>query len=431
MQDLKDTGDSEAKIWTLFIIILILMHFTAPFKFDRPQRQAMGALYIDASTSIEYMEQGNKGRQIALLILGFGSILSLVRKERKSVSVYSVAGWFLIGYLLICTYSVAWSGDVSFVAKRLFKLLLICLGALAIAERFSLRKLLILFVLIGFIPVVLSFTAEFYYGTFDPFDPYWRFGGGFHPISLGYHCGIVLIAIQPLVCTTKGKTKLLLNIIMAVAFLAILLTKSRTPFVASMIGLVFARYFFVSHLDRVKFILLGMVGVSILVLLMGEKISISDLAAMGRSEETKEMTGSLSGRSYLWGELLKFAAEKPMIGWGYDAFLGPRNIGMIYDQLGWAPSNTHSDYINAIVGTGYIGFLFMISFFVGVVIRAAQLVRRNYYYGVFLGLAICIIINSSMDAMMITSSGWALVLYAVYMKVFFLPVEPYEEQDER
>jgi len=346
------------------------------------------------------------------------------------MTINGVSGWCFLLYLFLCLYSIAWAENYFFTMKRVFKMLCICLGAYALAERYTLRQLLILFLLIGIIPLGLSFIAEFYCDTFDPLNPYWRFGGGFHSIALGYHCGVVLIVLQPLIGNRKIYESLFLNSLLLLTFGSILLTKSRMSFAAAMIGLVISKYLYVPRLDRVKYILLGMVFLSGTVLFMGDMLNLDSIMAMGRGVETQEMAGSLTGRIPLWIELLDWAANKPLLGWGYDSILGPANIDLLGTKLGWMPSNPHSDYVNAIVGIGYIGFLcFFVSYF-GLAYRALLLMRVNSLYGAFAGLMIWMIFNSSMDTILRNSMGVTLVMFTVLMKIAFTPVEYPEKEDE-
>lgn len=431
MNDSPDIRLSRDHFWFVSFVIVFLFYFAAPFDWERPELQRTGAVYGIDDDAIENMERGNFGRQVSLTLLAGLSLLSLMRNNRNRMVINGASGWCFLGYMILCMYSIAWADDYAFTGKRFFKMLCLCIGGFALAERYNARQLCALFVVVSGVPIILGIIAEIFHGTFDPFNPEWRFGGGFHSIAMGYHCGVVLIALQPLIGKRKFHQAIPLNILLFLTFIAILMTKSRISFIAAILATLLAKYFYISKLDRLKFILIGAFSLSLLILLLGDSINMEDVMAMGRGEETKRMAGSLSGRVPMWAELLSnWATQKPIFGWGYDSILGPAYISEIFTSVGWAPSNTHSDYINAITGTGYLGFLFFMVTYFGLLGRSIALIKINYIYGVYAGVLLWLIVNSTMDSILRNSQGVTLVIFTVIMKIAFGIPEKYIVKSE-
>jgi len=76
-----------------------------------------------------------------------------------------------------------------------------------------------------------------------------------------------------------------------------------------------------------------------------------ELLLLGRSDESE----SLSGRTLIWPELIRFARERFWLGYGYEAFWTPAHIEAISDELGWGLREAHNGYLEMWLWLGAIG----------------------------------------------------------------------------
>jgi O-antigen ligase len=79
------------------------------------------------------------------------------------------------------------------------------------------------------------------------------------------------------------------------------------------------------------------------------------IAALGRSEEGASSVGTLSGRVPLWDKELGYVRARPVLGYGYNAFLSPHNLPAVSQGSGWVPASPHSGYIGTLLDLGYLG----------------------------------------------------------------------------
>jgi exopolysaccharide production protein ExoQ len=78
---------------------------------------------------------------------------------------------------------------------------------------------------------------------------------------------------------------------------------------------------------------------------------------------------SFTGRVPLWVGLIPYIKSKILLGYGFGEAFWSGGAGQpLTDELlkttGWDPSLSHNGYLEAILGTGLIGFVFYISFFI-------------------------------------------------------------------
>lgn len=76
---------------------------------------------------------------------------------------------------------------------------------------------------------------------------------------------------------------------------------------------------------------------------------------MGRGEEAASTLDSFTGRLPLWSEELEYARARPILGYGYNAFLNSKNLTPVSKSAGWVPDSPHSGYLGALLGLGYLG----------------------------------------------------------------------------
>jgi len=83
-------------------------------------------------------------RQLMLIALGLVAMVSLARRPADPLlRIDGLMGWLLIAFLAWSLISVTWAQDPSLTLKRLTSFFIICVAAVAIVRRLSLREILL------------------------------------------------------------------------------------------------------------------------------------------------------------------------------------------------------------------------------------------------------------------------------------------------
>ena len=189
---------------------------------------------------------------------------------------------------------------------------------------------------------------------------YYRFAGTFHPNTQGMNCAILTIASYSL---SKTEIKLEVSvyiIITIIAFIFLILTKSRASFMGAFIAI--STYWAItsSRNRKIAFITVVIISGCIVVLFFGDQLfdSINRATYIGRDVSDLD---SFSLRLPLWQECMRFITQQPIQGYGYDSFWTARRVSEISMHQGWAVPHSHSGYIELALGLGIIGLFTYIS----------------------------------------------------------------------
>jgi O-antigen ligase len=123
---------------------------------------------------------------------------------------------------------------------------------------------------------------------------------------------------------------------------------------------------------------------------------IADAVLLGRSDDAE----SFSGRVPLWGELLTYAFQRPLCGYGYDAFWTPARVEDVSAFAGWTVPSAHSAYIDTLLSVGFVGAALLAAFAATALCGAV----RRYAVGgdpgmaFILGLLVLGLINATMES---------------------------------
>jgi exopolysaccharide production protein ExoQ len=72
---------------------------------------------------------------------------------------------------------------------------------------------------------------------------------------------------------------------------------------------------------------------------------------LGRVEESE----TLSGRAFIWPEVMYYVSRRPWLGYGYESFWTPGRIDAISDDLGWGLREAHNAYLEILLSLGLVG----------------------------------------------------------------------------
>lgn len=292
----------------------------------------------------------------------------------------------LIAFILLPLASVYWSVNSSETLTRAVALLGSSLFGLYVATQvrsaLALRLLAITgaiaatisLILIAFVPSLGLMSEGEYVNVWS--GAFIHKNGMGQMAALGAIIAIIVLMHEGVHGNVIVASGLVLNLVLLAGSRSL---TSQLVFVASvLLILTVGRFirFVVNHA-----LLVGMI-VAPLVIAIAISVTIDDvfllLASLGKD-------ATMSSRVPLWQILSGFIEERFWFGWGYEAFFTDANfaIRVIEGKLHFKPYYSHNGYIETWIALGAIGFILLVSLFLGFSARAAlQLYRddRNPLY---------------------------------------------------
>jgi len=339
--------------WSLF--------FVAIFVFANSLSPSRSGQALELDEVMQTVEKGSALREVALLFLGLFALVTFMSKKHWRLRVNGLLGWSMLFYISLALASPVWAEDPSLTLRRSGVLLLLFLGALAAAVRFSHIQTVALAVYACSFTLIISLAVEISIGNFHPFDGSWRFSGMIHPVIQGWNCGILAIASLALAADSPRSRGRLIFLALT-AFLFLSLTRSRTPLVTTILATVILGCLMSIRMRKLTFILtyaltvcIGFLWLALLVLGTDLDRTTRNVAAMGRGYDTESSLDTFTGRQGLWNDELSYVRDRPALGYGYNAFLNASNLASVSTAAGWVPTAAHSGYIGTLLGLGYVG----------------------------------------------------------------------------
>lgn len=428
--------DRRAKIpwlWIAFLFLMLLI-FTAstPFMFYWPMEELLGQHFKGGiAAGIEHLQAGNPKRRAGMVVLFICSLI-IIGRTKNRLQVNDFLGCTLIFYWSWILLSLTWSIDPSYTIRRLAVVFIVWFSAFAMASRFTLRQLATLAVFITGFTLLIGIGNELRLGTFDLAREKWRFSGVLHCVSMGWNCGILALSAIFLVTDEKRKKVwFILWSIIITAIVFLLLTKTRTAVGAAIVSIGFYWFKAVSAPRKVFMVLGIIILLSASYVTLGQRLFYygEEASTLGRGEAAKSTVSSLTGRLPLWNYCFKFAAERPIQGYGFSSFINAETIEEIYVNVGWAPSSIHSGYVNELMGTGFIGMGALISMLIFALKRALYLAKQNPAYLYPASAVIWLSFNLFLETTLIIGTSfmafWGMMLLT---KLAFLPAEEPKQQ---
>ncbi len=428
MNKFENSG-SGRKIWIIIPFFLVIFSFTTPYDFSWPSDVKHKKNFIQVNEAIYRMERGNLGRRIGLVVLAFYAA-GLLAVTRNRFRINGAAGWLLIIYFAWVLMSLLWSIDKMFTLRRVTVFAILWFAAIATAAHYSIKDLARIAFWITGVTAAAGFVNEIRLHTLDPFYELWRFSGVFHTVMMGWNCGLLTLSAAYLAYSSKDAKKrywyfaaLLFGLVLLV------LTKSRMALASTIVGLFFFGTWVSTARARVAAVLLMLIAISISYLAMGDGISsLGDLAlTLGRGETAKESIGTLTGRLPLWNECFRWAAKRPILGYGFNTFISPKHYVEISQNVGWIPSSIHSGYLDALMGLGVIGLFGMLAFLSAALIRVLTLARENSTYVFVASVLIWFSYNIFLEAnLYLLPTFMTFVVLTFLARLAFLPAAEQE-----
>ncbi len=261
----------------------------------------------------------------------------------------------LVGcYLAWAAVSLLWSVAPAGTLRELVRLFATASLAYGLAANFSLQDCLRVLMAICAGSVSTAFLLEIGFGVLTPHVAGYRFAGGVHPNFIAIHATLLATITAGLL--TGRPASRWYQFWLALAFLALILTKSRTALMCGMMGVSVA--ITVAYGLR-RTVLLWAIGATTMagaLLFIGAcppslSAKFTSAAEMGRTESV----GSLSGRVPVWEYLADDMQRRPWHGFGYKAYWTAEQRLAVGDKVGWYPPDAHSAYFDVTIQLGLMG----------------------------------------------------------------------------
>ncbi|MGC4031595.1 MAG: O-antigen ligase family protein [Tepidisphaeraceae bacterium] len=254
--------------------------------------------------------------------------------------------------------SMSWSVDISQTGKRLIVFAAMILNVVGFLKHYDVKQIAQIALIAGGITLLVGMGNEARIWAVDHPDlGKWRFGGMMHPNHAALNAIVVMIASQYLFRLTKQKWLLAS---LALAFLVLFFTRSRTALMAGMTAAA-ALWVLTSPPRRLGWTLLlaawlaaGLAWLSSLEMLP----SIKGAVSMGRDDVKKQDVSSLTGRTDIWKFAIMQADKDPnrtFIGYGYETFWTPENTRGVSDFVKFKISEGHCVYLDWYLELGVVG----------------------------------------------------------------------------
>ncbi|HZS60646.1 MAG TPA: O-antigen ligase family protein [Gemmatimonadaceae bacterium] len=366
--------------WVAFLILFGLFAIAGPYDWNnRVNKEAEETnLKATLSNANAGIEEGKTGRRLAVIgfaVLALGITLRRRWNERRGFPVDSGGITFgvdrsvalpILAFVLFAASSVLWAEDPALVVRRVAVFLFLGYAAWAIARSWTLPDILTFTVVSCLVVLFTSLGLEVIRGQFHPFDGEYRLMGLTHPNNHAQECAAVIFcSIAAMRLMPQKKRFYMLTTILAFGF--ILLTRSRTSFLAVIVALGFGALYIMPK-RRVFGVGLVLAALVLVVSVYGPDLvdSAKHALLMGRQESAADV-GTLTGRTELWAELLTYVGVRPVLGYGFEGFWGPIHTANVSLALGWVVPHAHNGYIEMLLDLGSVGLmLFVVALLSGV-----------------------------------------------------------------
>jgi exopolysaccharide production protein ExoQ len=423
--------------WHIFLFIFAVFYLSTPFDitFSRGLREILDYgdpnLY-DLTPLMTSIREGHIARRIALIALGGVGLITLARCWRRvtPTGILLLLLFFLFGFW--ATLSIAWSVAPALTVRRLSVIWLIAGGALCFGVRLSVRDFPRLTFFVCGATLLLSVIAELALSTFHPFQEGYRFAGVLHPVPQGWNCGLLVISAFDLFRNEK-RGRFVYLVIFFLAFIFLLFTGSRMPMAGTLVAL------WVYCLLTMSFgTILAYLGSALFIAWIGYFVAgdffiqHSDyFINLGRGEAGMEGMRTLTGRTDLWRECLRYAVDRPLIGYGYETFLTPRFFLQISKAIDWVPLSAHSGYIQVFLGLGLVGVSLLLAVLFTVLKRSFLFAQRSKDYVFFITVLLWYSWNLMLESLILTDPvfpAFLAIMIALRM-AFVQEAEPITEMN--
>ncbi|HXP81618.1 MAG TPA: O-antigen ligase family protein [Verrucomicrobiae bacterium] len=365
--------------WLVFLFLATVLFFV--YHDFSNARSPLGNYDGSPDLIVGMVAEGSISRRIALISLGIFAIATLIRHRADDrLRINGSLGWTLVAFAAWVSVSLLWAEDRSLTLTRVSVFAILCVAAVAVVRRFSLREIILWAFFTSGSYLAIGVFAEVLFGTFRPFASGYRFAGTLHPNSQGINCAVLLLSGIAAADVEKHK-RALYRVCTLAGFVFLVLTASRTAFAAALLAL--AVYLGVVSSRRAKMAMAYALSIVFCVLLLGlGSAFLPDLKSavmLGREDSS---VGSFNGRTGIWDEISSYVQRRPVLGYGYGGFWTPSRISEISEAEKWGIPNSHSAYLDYLLSLGAVGliaYVFLLSAGIRRAFRLHKLSRNSAY----------------------------------------------------
>jgi exopolysaccharide production protein ExoQ len=367
--------------------------------------------------------EGSAGREVMLITLLIAAIGSLVsRPSDPQLRFQGLIGWGLIAFLGWAVLSAIWAEDFLLTVTRLVSFVILCVFAVAVARRLSLREILLWTFFTTALFFSVAIAAELMAGIFRPGVYGYRFSGIQHPNGEGVECALLTLSAFAAAHTEKKHRRLFASL-GAVGVLFMLLTASRTSLGSTLLAC--AAYGLIVSRGRARGVAFGCAGAVVaLVLLLNTAGAFDGLESKLFPGRDEGGVHSLAGRTTIWADVAPFIHQRPLTGYGFGGFWTAPHIYDISDEEEWGVPDGHSAYIDYLLTLGAVGLVIYVLCLCLGIARALILYRKTLdaRYAFALGLLVFGTVNGFLESQIGQGSLLTLVCVVVLIKLAFVPV---------
>lgn len=347
---------------------------------------------------------GNVAKGIALSLIGLFGIYLLLRRDGKSLRLIGWLPAIMAFYLTWTAASVLWSIDPGLSCRKLAVLIFCVFGALGFARQFRSRDIVLMAMIVPAVFLGLGILAELALGTFRPFSAGYRFSGTVHPNTQGALLATLCMAsfcYARLVPRDDLRPRKIIWALFSLGLVFLLLTKSRTSCAAVAVSL--ATLWLIGLSLRTRLMLILSAGFICCATFLGGIMlgfDVDDAVAravmLGREDESAKLTGRIP----IWNELLGYVADRPLQGFGYEAFWTDEHIEAVSDEVQWHVREAHNAYLDSTLSVGLIGTATLL-----LIIAMAMFLSAKRYRAIgdaSAALAFCLLVFSALNAILET-----------------------------
>ncbi len=385
-----------------------------------------------ADQYVDEIEIGSGFRKLVLITYGACGIACLMHCRRRQWNVQRFAALAMSALVAWMVLSVLWSLDPGLTVRRLVAAGMVLIGSVGYAR--LLRPDELLAVALATFGCFVSYSLLLdISGGGKPWNPNYRFGGTLHPNQQATYCGMLCLAAYCL--PARYGSQWVTRALFVFGLVLLYQTQSRTSMFAVIVGLVIASLVKLSSALRwqAAWLLLALVSVASIAVASfseGQRAGLAESALMGRTEQA----GTLSGRAPLWRELSRFAAQRPLTGYGFESFWTPDNIDAVMKSQKWALQSAHNAYFETVLQLGLPGLAFACA----TVFASFNLAQSAYQRSRFAGYAFIYgVLGFAMTNGLLESNfaklkyPTVIALIGVCSVIAFYPVDPSGEGDSR
>lgn len=270
-----------------------------------------------------------------------------------------------------------WTYDPGLSLNRSLRVLIVCVFAAYLAERFEPRALLRLIAIAGAVAIVASVFAALalpQYGrtTLIGYEGAWR-GATLHKNALGALMAWIF-AFSCFAYLTRTIDKRLGVFLLLGSTVLIVMARSATALITCILAVGLIGYFTFtvrlhSRAEKTFVLILGVLGLCLAY--VAQTALELFLQALGRSSD-------FTGRKDVWEIAWEMIQRKPIWGYGSSFWsIDSPDRAYVWNVLGWAPPHAHDNFLDFWLQLGLPGLILMILVLIIVAIRTVMILLKR------------------------------------------------------